>query len=128
MDTIDSLLQKAQQYLRSAAVLLETGDFDSCASRAYFAMFYAAQAALQQNGQELSPTQGIRSAFVERYVRSGRFPERAEQALYRGYELQQLGDYAQHRAVSQRDAERLLQEAEAFVNSVAHVIERTTEA
>ncbi len=123
MDTTKPLLHKAQQYLRSAAVLLEMGDLDSCASRAYFAMFYAAQAALAEDGYNAASSQrGIRSAFSERFVDSGRFPERASQALNRAYDLQQIGDYAQHRAVNQDDAERTLQEAEAFVNSITHAL------
>lgn len=123
MDATKPLLQKAQQYLRSAAVLLEMGDLDSCASRAYFAMFYAAQAALAEDGYNATSSQrGIRSAFNERFVASGRFPERAGHALNRAYDLQQTGDYARHRAVNQDDAEHTLQEAEAFVNSISHAL------
>lgn len=128
MDKLESLLRKAQQYLRSAAVLLETGDFDSCASRAYFAMFYAAQAGLLQSGYDVASGQGIRSAFVERFVQSGQLPERAGQALNRAYELQQTADYAHHPVVSEEDAERTLQEAEAFVNSLEERVRRAAQA
>ena len=123
MDATETLLRKAQQYLRSAAVLLEMGDLDSCASRAYFAMFYAAQAALRTEGYDVaSAGSGIRSAFIERFVESGRFPERAGYVLNRVYELQQQGDYAPRAAVAQGAAEHALQEAEAFVNSIAHAL------
>ncbi len=119
METAKPLLQKAQQYLRSAALLLEAGDFDSSASRSYFAMFYAAHAALAQSGFAVTSGTGIRSAFVERFVENGPFPERAGEALHRAYEMQQTADYAPRPATSEADAERLLQEAEAFVNSAA---------
>lgn len=117
-----TLLRKAQQYLRSSAVLLETGDFDSTASRAYFAMFYAAQALLMNRNASLPSGSGIRRAFVEQFVENGPLPDRAKEALNRGYELQEVGDYSQEFVVSERDAEQLLSEAEAFVNSIAGML------
>ena len=113
------LLKKAQQYLRSSAILLETGDFDSSASRAYFAMFFAAQALLLERHEGLPKQAGIRSAFIEQFVDNGPFPERARHALERGHSLQELADYSHDFAVPEDDAEALLAEAEAFVNSIA---------
>jgi uncharacterized protein (UPF0332 family) len=123
MDKIRALENKAQKYLRSAAVLLELEDFDSCASRAYFAMFYAAQAALLQETLSFSSKQGIRSAFVERFVETGRLPLHAAGVLDRGAELQEIGDFAYDHAVSRADAEQILSESEAFVNSIARMME-----
>lgn len=120
-ESTDALLKKAQKYLRSAAVLLELEDFDSTASRAYFAMFYAAQAALLCEG-DLPSNRGIRSAFVERFVENGPLPNRAADVLQRGWELQEVGDFAHDFAVRAEDAELILAEAEAFVNSLERLI------
>lgn len=118
MNETQRLFQKAQKYLRSAAVLLELEDYDSCASRSYFAMFYAAQAALLIEQQELPEQQGIRSAFRERFVETERLPRRAGDALESAYDQHQIADYGSSFGVKQEDAERTLQEAEAFVNSL----------
>lgn len=112
------LLRKSHKYLQSAAVLLELEDFDSCASRAYFAMFYACQAALLHVGRTIPATQGIRSAFASQFVDSGVFPDRAARALNEAAEFQEVGDYSHDFAVRRIDAERILQEAEAFVTSI----------
>mgnify|MGYP006202006703 CR=1 FL=1 len=122
MDRIKALENKAQKFLRSAAVLLEMEDFDSCASRAYFSMFYAAQAALMYETTSVASNQSVRRTFVERFVESGRLPQRAGEALVRAAELQEVGDYGFDFAVSQADAEMILQEAEAFVNSISRLI------
>lgn len=111
----NDLLQKAQQYLRSAAVLLELEDFDSCASRAYFAMFYAAQGLVIYEQGQLPTTQGIRSAFYQLFIETGRLPARAADMLDRGYGLQEKADYSSQFALSREEAEQTLQEAEAFV-------------
>lgn len=123
-EKIEALLNKAQKFLRSAAVLIELEDFDSTASRAYFAMFYAAQAALYQETQAVSSKHGIRSAFINRFVENGPLPERAGDVLQRASELQEMGDYAYDFSVSQEDAEFILSEAEAFVNSLDNLIGR----
>ncbi len=112
------LLRKAQKYLQSAAVLFELEDFDSCVSRAYFSMFYAAQAALLHVGQTIPATQGIRSAFISEFVETGHFPARAGKVLNDAAEFQEVADYSHDFAVREVDAEVILQEAEAFVNSI----------
>lgn len=122
MSEPEMLLKKAQKFLQSAAVLLELEDYDSCASRAYFAMFYAAQAALLYVGRTIPVTQGIRSAFISHFVESGQFPARAGKVLNEAAEFQEVGDYAHGFAVRSTDAERILQEAEAFVNSIDRTV------
>jgi uncharacterized protein (UPF0332 family) len=121
MDRIDHLFMKAQKYLRSAALLFEMEDFDSCASRAYFAMFYAAQACLMADVGSIPARQSIRSAFLQRFVDTGRLPRHAGEALREAADLQELGDYAHDFAIESAAAERILQEAEAFVNSLARL-------
>ena len=120
----DRLFNKAQTYLRSAAVLYELEDFDSCASRAYFAMFYAAQALLLHENGSLPAQQGIRTVFKNTFVDTGRVPTHAGNVLNQAYELQEMADYGHHFAVDQDQAERVLQEAEAFVNSLDRLAER----
>lgn len=119
LDPITVLLGKAQKYLRSAAVLFELEDYDSAVSRAYFAMLYAAQALMKRHGVRLGGGQGLRSAFIERYVRTGTLPERAGAALEDGYKLMELADFAHAFAIDAAQAEHVLAEAEAFVNSVS---------
>lgn len=123
-DKIEALLNKSQKYLRSAAVLFELEDFDSCASRAYFAMFYAAQAMLLNETQAFSSKQGIRSSFISQFVEKGPLPARAGEAFERAAELQEVGDYAYDFAISEQDSEHILAESEAFVNSITNLITR----
>lgn len=122
--TIEALLSKSQKYLRSAAVLFELEDFDSSASRAYFAMFYVAQGLLLTESEAFSSKQGIRSSFVRQFVEHGPLPARAGEAFERAFELQEVGDYAHDHAVSRSDAEHILSESEAFVNSITNMIQR----
>lgn len=128
MTETQRLFQKAQKYLRSAAVLLELEDFDSCSSRAYFAMFYAAQGVLLDELGERPERKGIRSAFRERFVETGRLPARAAEALEEAHDQREMADYGSAFGVKQEHAERTLQEAEAFVNSLQRLLERSRAA
>lgn len=125
MSETQRLFQKAQKYLRSAAVLLEMEDYDSCASRSYFAMFYAAQAVLLAELGKRPNQQGIRTAFRERFVETQRLPERAAEALERAHDQCEMADYGSAFGVKQEHAERTLQEAEAFVNSLQRLSGRS---
>lgn len=48
---IDAWLERANRSLNSASLVRESGDFDRACSTAYYAMFYAARAALIHVGQ-----------------------------------------------------------------------------
>jgi uncharacterized protein (UPF0332 family) len=50
MSQIDALLQKAEENINAAELLLQQGYFDISASRSYYAMFYLAQALLFSRG------------------------------------------------------------------------------
>ena len=41
-----SLIERARKYLNSSKILLDERDYESSVSRAYYAMFYAAEAVL----------------------------------------------------------------------------------
>ena len=123
MNDIDASFSKAQKYLRSAAVLLELEDFDSCVSRAYYAMFYAANGVLTAEGEKSPGRQNLRSTFQKRFVDSGRLPDQAGEAFQKASDLRERADYSLG-DIPQVDAERCLQHAEAFVNSLEQTVEK----
>jgi uncharacterized protein (UPF0332 family) len=46
MKEIVSLIKRPEKYLKSSKVLLEEEDYESSVSRAYYAMFFSAEATL----------------------------------------------------------------------------------
>jgi uncharacterized protein (UPF0332 family) len=51
---VDALMIRAPTAIASAQVLLDAGDFAGAINRAYYAMIYAARAALQHVGIEVA--------------------------------------------------------------------------
>lgn len=45
MKEFDDLIKKAERFLHTAEYVLSTADYDSCASRCYYATFFMAEAA-----------------------------------------------------------------------------------
>ncbi len=117
------LFHKSQQYLRSAAVLLELGDYDSSVSRAYFAMFYITQGLLLETNGEFSTKRGIRATFRKQFVEGGTLPEQAGDMLDRAYQMYERADYSSRAVTTREAAEQALQEAEAFVNAISQHLE-----
>ncbi len=114
-----ALIQKAQRYLKSAELLLKDGDFDSSLSRAYYAMFYAAEAALLTKGLSSSSHKGVISAFGENFVKTDIFPREMGRELNRAFEKRQIGDYEYTFVISHDEAEQMLQNGKEFVNTIA---------
>jgi uncharacterized protein (UPF0332 family) len=89
---IDSLLDRARVYLSSARMLRETGDFESAVSRGYYAMFYAAEAALLVRDVAANSHKGVIAEFNSLYVRGGSVSMELGRALSRAFEKRQLGE------------------------------------
>jgi uncharacterized protein (UPF0332 family) len=62
------LLDKSARAVRAARLLLENGETDFAAGRAYYAMFYAAEALLWEEGHRSSSHSGVHSLFGERFA------------------------------------------------------------
>jgi len=71
---VQDFIAKAERFLRSAEHLLALGDYDSCASRCYYAAFFMAEAVLMQKGLEPSSHRGVIRLFGQHFVRTGIFP------------------------------------------------------
>ncbi len=60
------LLDKALRAVHAAETLLRAEDTEFAAGRAYYAMFYAAQALLNEKGLSFRKHGGVHAAFGER--------------------------------------------------------------
>lgn len=103
MSDCDALLTKAERFIRSARLLANDGDFDSAASRLYYAMFYLAEAMLAARGASFSSHSAVISAFGQQFAKTKEFDPRYHRALLTGFSQRQLGDYAVSSSLSDVD-------------------------
>lgn len=94
---VETFAEKALQFLASAEKLLVDGDPDSSVSRAYYAMLYAARAALWASGAgdpETTKTHdGVIRRFSEHFIRSGDVPVELGKAFAATFQLRGVADY-----------------------------------
>lgn len=109
------LLLKAQQSLEAAKLLLTNNYPDYAASRAYYSMFYIAEAFLEGEGLSFSKNSAVIAAFGREFARSQRVPPEFHRFLIEAQELRATGDYGQLNAVTTDQAAEQIDRAEQFL-------------
>lgn len=111
-------LARSRQELEAARLLAEGGFGTQAVSRAYYAAFYTAQAALGMLGETRSKHSGVVAAFGRRVVREGGLSEDAGRLLRSLFERRNDADYGDEPAPPE-EAEAAIRDAERFVEAVA---------
>jgi len=76
-EEIQANLERADESLEAAETLLAAGFSDFAASRAYYAAFYAATAALLAENLEFGKHSAVIAALHRHLIRAGRLPVQA---------------------------------------------------
>ncbi|MBI2875444.1 MAG: HEPN domain-containing protein [Candidatus Tectomicrobia bacterium] len=118
-------IDKARLSLQGARLCFEGKCYDSSASRSYYAMFQAAQVALDQAGfgrREWTHA-GLQASFASQLIQRKKiYPPRLAQQLNQALRWRLVADYSST-GISQRQAAELLRWAEDFVCRVEEVIQ-----
>ena len=88
-----SLLEKAHQSLQAADNLRQDGFLDFAASRAYYAMFYIAEALLIEQGLSYSSHSAVIGAFGKLFAKTNKIDARFHRYLLDAQEARNVGDY-----------------------------------
>ena len=117
------LLEKAHHTLDAARRDLEAADADNAISRAYYAAFYAATAALNEADLAAQTHKGAHTLFYQTYVESGKIDKHHNRAFSRLFQNRQDVDYVFGIGIfSLETATTAVQQAEAFVEAVATLL------
>lgn len=119
-----NLLAKAGESLKAARLLLEAGFGDFAASRAYYAMFYAAEALLAAKGLDFSSHSAVIGAFGREYAKPGLLDPKLHRYLIAMQEARLIGDYGDISATPPQAAAHLLEQAEEFVQAADQFLKR----
>jgi uncharacterized protein (UPF0332 family) len=118
MKEVRSLLDRARVYLSSARLLHDAGDYESAVSRSYYAMFFAAEAALLTRGLSASSHKGVIAEFNRVFVKGGAVADELGRALGQAFEKRQLGDYEFRRVITAGESEDIERKAQAFLAQI----------
>ena len=90
----EPMLKKAEESLLAAGILLKQGFTDFAASRAYYGMFYVAEALLFNLGYTYSSHSAVLAAFGKEFARTRLIDPSFHQYLILAQEYRQQGDYS----------------------------------
>ena len=118
------LAAKARRAIEAARLDAAGGHADFATARAYFACFYAAQAALLERNLSFSSHSAVIAAFGKEFARTGALPGRFHAVLREQFDDRNVSDYGTGQGPSAEDAARSIAAAEEFVAAVEKLLKQ----
>ena len=109
-------LRMAHDSVRAAGHLLAAKDYPGfIISRAYYAMFYAATAVLQNAGQSYGKHSSVISAFGRDFAHAGKVPLHLHRYILDAFAQRSTGDYEPKAGLTETQAVAQITRATEFV-------------
>jgi uncharacterized protein (UPF0332 family) len=115
---VEVLPQKARESLHAAELLRQEGYLDFAVSRAYYAMFYAAEALLLDHGLSYSSHAAVIAAFGREFAKTKALDPKLHRYLIDAQDLRNLGDYGIGPGVAADQVQETLSWANEFLAAV----------
>lgn len=115
---VAAFMERAALSVTAAESQLRDGMPEFAASRAYYAMFYAASALLAAEGLALAKHGVVVGKFGELFCKTGRLPVDLHRHLLDAFQVRQVADYAVLRHVTVDEAALHIARAREFVDTI----------
>lgn len=111
---VGALLAKAARSRRAAALLAQEDYLDFAAARAYYALFYIAEALLLAEGLTFSSHAALIAGYGKAFAKTQRLDPRFHRYLIDAQDIRNLGDYGVGPGVSRSQVTDLLAWVDEF--------------
>ena len=118
----EDALNRAQNNLDAAHRDFEAGDYNRAISGSYYAMLYAARAALNEAGEAPKSHVGVQHQLCETYVENGPFDAHYHSLLSQAEDDRLDADYELSPSFSAEKAEQWIARAEDFVDTIETIL------
>ncbi len=118
---INEYLKRAHRALRTGRLVLDDQDYIAAVNRAYYTIFYAANALLATKGLERSKHSGVIAAFRQHFVKTGLIEVEYSDVYGTAMSDRHDGDYSLN-YLSHETAARDLDWAERFLSRVEKLL------
>jgi uncharacterized protein (UPF0332 family) len=120
-------LKVAEERLNAAQILFERRMYADTVSRAYYAIFQAARAALALKRLDSRKHSGIISLFNQQFVKTNILPKDHGKILKRTRDLREASDYDDFYLVSREEAQVAIEDACKFISDLTLLIKNFKE-
>jgi uncharacterized protein (UPF0332 family) len=114
-DDQTALVTKATDSVRAAEMLARDGYYGFAVSRAYYAMFYIAEAMLLEHELRFTSHAGVISAFGQHFSKTQKVPSEFHRYLLAAQDGRAEGDYDIHPKLTAEDAALTISHAYEFI-------------
>ncbi|MGC9781241.1 MAG: HEPN domain-containing protein [Candidatus Heimdallarchaeota archaeon] len=118
MSELADFITKAERFLKTAKLVLEDGDYASCLSRCYYAMYAITEALLLTKNITTSTHKGTISFFGKYFIRTGELAKEFGKILNEAYDRRLEGDYGVGLEITEADATEQLKLAEKYIKTM----------
>ena len=117
MSEVHALLDKAARSFEAAEMLLDAGNADFAASRAYYGCFYVAEALLLDEGLSFSRHAAVIGEYGRLFAKTGHLDRRFHRLLDRTFIARQSADYDTDFDLGDADVREMIREGRAFLDA-----------
>jgi uncharacterized protein (UPF0332 family) len=105
---VKALLEKARRSQKVAAKLFKDGDVDFAASRAYYALFYTAEALLLSRDLSFSSHSAVIANFGKEFAKTGTLNSKFHHYLMESQDRRDIGDHSVLAEVTKEEVREML--------------------
>ncbi|USH00498.1 HEPN domain-containing protein [Thermococcus argininiproducens] len=116
MNKFKALINKAEKSLKASQELLTKGFYDFAAARAYYTMFYCAEAILLTKNITVSKHSSLIALFGKELVKTGEVPYRLYTHLIMGFNLRHEADYEVMLEIPKERAKEIVKFSKEFID------------
>lgn len=111
------LLDRAQDAIEAADILLTNEKVDIAAGRAYYAMFYTAQALLNEIGLQFNKHGGVHAAFGKYFAKTNLLDPKYHRWLIDSFDKRLIGDYGVEANLQMDVVASMIHQAQEFLEA-----------
>lgn len=116
-DYTRKLLDKAIDTIEGADLLLDNGKIDMAAGRAYYALFYIAEALLNERGLQFSKHGDVIGAYGKEFAKTKTLDPKFHRWLIEGFDTRQISDYHVDTKIDAEVAADMINKARDFLEA-----------
>ncbi|HMS01194.1 MAG TPA: HEPN domain-containing protein [Anaerolineales bacterium] len=114
---VEELLDKARRSIKTAQKIFKDGEVDFAGSRAYYALFYIAEALLLERGLAFSSHSAVIANFGKEFARTQTLNPKFHNYLIKAQDRRNIGDYAIGSHLTEDEVREILDWAKEFLKA-----------
>ena len=126
VEEIKSLIEKANKFIASSELLLNSEDYDSAVSRTYYSMFFATEALLLTKRLAPKSHSGLINLFGDHFIKQDIFPKEMGRQLNRAFDKRLIGDYGTALTSDKKEAKNIVKIGKEFVEKIIKYLKENT--